>query len=118
MIELNDKQADKICEIVNIRFHHYEKAKYEDFPYNDTDPQYYFYPDKMVPSAFKVNRLTGELRFDEMFETSNEMVKTIGEYLLNSGNADDEVNESLEKAKKHYELKDKVKQYLISEGLI
>jgi len=68
MIELNKIQADKICEIVDVRFDHFNAAQYAESPYNDKDPQYYFWPVPMGRSAFKINRVTGEYMEDELIE--------------------------------------------------
>lgn len=77
MIELNDKQADRICEILDIRFDHYNSATYE--IEGDANPHYYFWPEPICRSAFKIDRLTGELKFDSMVEQLMNFTKILVE---------------------------------------
>lgn len=120
MIELNDKQADKICEIVDVRFDHYNKAQYEE--YKDTDPQYYFWPAPVTRSAFKINRVTGEYREDELIERMTflfDMDKLI-EIRDNMDNSEQKeiAQRTIDAQQKLLDKKKAVLDYLVSEGLI
>lgn len=119
MIELNDEQADKICEIVDIRFHHYEKAQYQ-HQESDINPMYYFYPKAVTRFAFKIDRVTGEFRMDEIIESLHDSSKQLFNLMkdLDGYSESDSLTEGMDRIKKHDELKVKVKEYLISENLL
>jgi hypothetical protein len=117
MITLNDKQADKICEIVDIKFHHYQEAQYTDPEYNDIDPQYYFWSVPVGRSSFKINRLTGEFRFDELYDKSISLFNM--EDLLNlKGKGVTSADRLIENLQNYTDKKNKVLEYLKSEGLL
>lgn len=125
MLELNDIQADRICEILNVRFHHYEKAQYKDDPYNDEDPQYYFYSESVAPSVFKVNRSTGEFKWDHFRELSFTLMGDIfGEKILNllKDDGDEKIKSKIDENSNRFSennlLKEKVKEYLILENIL
>ena len=115
MIELNDIQADKIFEIMNVYNHHYNPAQYNTDEHKDKNPQYYFWAEKYSRSAFKLDRVTGEIKRDDLYEDSNkflaEIKETLGKHDPNFDTSDPKFEEEMDKRRK-------VKEYLISEGLI
>ena len=107
MINLNDKQADKICEILDYRFHHYNQTNY------DNEPCYTFWPESVCNYSHKINRNTGELIFDEFTELSIEFMILSKEISTKLGK-----DPIIDKLNDYESKKSKIKNYLISENLI
>tara|TARA_R110000772_G_scaffold81439_2_gene173243 strand:- start:27862 stop:28239 length:378 start_codon:yes stop_codon:yes gene_type:complete len=123
MIELKDIQADRICEILDIRFHHYEKAQYKTEPYNDTDPQYYFYSESMGRYSFKLNRVSGEIMFDEFVESISSLLDMgsltkMKEIFTNDEKMITTLDKQIDSLQENLDLKNEVKDYLLSEKLL
>ena len=122
MIVLNDIQADRICEIVDVRFDHYNEAQYRDFPHHDIDPQYYFWPAPVTKSAFKINRITGEYCEDELVEKMIFMFNMDQLIKIRDGKNTPEQKEliqhNIDAQQKLLDKKTSVLNYLISKGLI
>ncbi len=119
MIELTNIQADKICEIVDVKFDHYNPAQYKDSPYNDTEPQYYFWSSPISHPSFKINRITGEYKEDELIEKLIFMFPM--DILISMKDFSDNkerVEEAINTQQKLIDKKKAVLDYLISEGLI
>ena len=96
-----------------MRYHHYEKAQYESE--NDKDPMYYFYPGACERFAFKINRVNGEFRKEELIEelsSSFTKIKLLIEERDGINSEEDNV------VSIYNDLKLKVKEYLISENLL
>lgn len=121
MIVLNDIQADRICEIVDVRFDHYSEAQYRDEPHNDTEPQYYFWPAPITKSAFK-NRITGEYCEDELIEKlifmfdMDQLIKIKDS--MDTIEQKEKIQLNIDAQQKLLAKKKSVLDYLISEGLI
>lgn len=124
MIELTDEQADKICEIVDYRFHHYNPINYHPINTDEDGEFYMFWPVAIGDFSHAINRETGELIFDKWKESAIRMyeVGEVAHEFLKKNNENYEKSEAGKRAdKQHQEMMDKkqaVKDYLISEGLI
>ena len=116
-MKLNDDQAQKICEIVNLPFHHFTKSK------GKKNQKLLFYSTghkKRLPS-FTIS-MDGDILFDDLGEkliTHFSMDELKGIKIgLPFGSDSKIVDDSIERLRKHLAIREQVKNYLSTQNLI